>query len=80
MSLGNLALSASMPGLTGLEVAEGIRARGCTTSIVMISGHAEPDDQRRAGEAGVLFMRKPLSFAQFKATMAGVEQSVGVAS
>jgi two-component system, NarL family, capsular synthesis sensor histidine kinase RcsC len=61
-----------MPGLTGLEVAEGIRARGCTTPIVMISGHAEPDDQRRAGEAGVLFMRKPLSFAQFKATMAEV--------
>ena len=68
-----------MPGLTGLEVAEAIRARGCTTPIVMISGHAEQDHQRRAAEAGVLFMRKPLSFAQFKATMAEVVQQAGVA-
>ena len=32
-----------MPGLTGLEVAEAIRARGCTTPIVMISGYRETE-------------------------------------
>jgi len=33
-----------MPGMTGLEVAEAVRARGCMTPIVMISGCASPDD------------------------------------
>ena len=61
-----------MPGLTGLEVAAAIRARGCTTPIVMISGFAKPDDERRAVEAGLRFVRKPITFAQFEATMAEV--------
>ena len=61
-----------MPGLTGLEVAAAIRARGCTTPIVMISGCAEPDDERRAVEAGLRFLCKPVTFAQFEAMMAEV--------
>ena len=59
-----------MPGLTGLDVAEAIRARGHTTPIVMISGHAEPDVQRRAVQAGLRFLRKPVSLAQFEAAIA----------
>jgi DNA-binding response OmpR family regulator len=61
-----------MPGLTGLEVAAAIRARGCTTPIAMISGCAGPDDQRRAVEAGLHFVCKPVTFAQFEALMAEV--------
>jgi two-component system, NarL family, capsular synthesis sensor histidine kinase RcsC len=61
-----------MPGLNGLEVAEAIRARGCATPIVMISGHAEPADRGRAIEAGLRFVRKPITLAQFEATMAEV--------
>jgi len=61
-----------MPGLTGLEVAEAIRARGCTTPIVMLSGHTAPDDERRAIQAGLRFVRKPVSLAQFEATMTEV--------
>ena len=38
----------------------------------MISGFATPDDERRAGEAGLRFVCKPITFAQFKATMAEV--------
>ena len=68
-----------MPELTGLEVAEAIRARGCTTPIVMISGYATPDDQRRAVQAGLRFVRKPFTFAQFEATMAAVVQQAGAA-
>ena len=66
-----------MPELTGLEVAEAIRARGCTTPIVMISGVAEPDDQRRAVQAGLRFVRKPVTLAQFEATMAEVVKHAG---
>ena len=68
-----------MPGMTGLDVVEAIRARSCATPIVMISGYAVPEDLRQAGQAGVLFMGKPVTFAQFEATMAEVEQHAGVA-
>ena len=68
-----------MPGLNGLEVAAAIRARGCTTPIVMISGCASPDDQRRAVEAGLHFVCKPVSFAQFEAMMAEVVEHAGAA-
>ena len=68
-----------MPGLTGLEVAEAIRARGCTTPIVLISGSAEEPDERRAADAGLRFLRKPVSFAQFKAALAAVVEPAGPA-
>ena len=68
-----------MPGLTGLQVAEAIRARSCTTPIVLISGSAAPQDERRAAQAGLRFLRKPIPFAQFKATLAEVvEQTEAV--
>ena len=68
-----------MPGLTGLDVAEAIRARGRTTPIVMISGHAEPDVQRRAVQAGLRFLRKPVSLAQFEAAIAEVVEPAAAA-
>jgi two-component system capsular synthesis sensor histidine kinase RcsC len=68
-----------MPGLTGLEVAEAIRARGHTTPVVMISGSANPRDERRAAQAGLRFLRKPVTFAQFEAAMAEVVEHAGAA-
>jgi two-component system, OmpR family, response regulator len=68
-----------MPGLTGLEIAEAIRGAGHTTPIVLISGSAEEPDERRAAEAGLRFLRKPVSFAQFKAALAAVVESAGPA-
>jgi CheY-like chemotaxis protein len=62
-----------MPGLTGLEIAEAIRARSRTTPIVLISGSAEEPDERRAAQAGLRFLRKPVAFAQFKAALAEAE-------
>ena len=66
-----------MPGLTGLDVAEAIRVQGCTTPIVMLSGHTTPADERRALEAGLRFVSKPISFAQFETTMAEVVEHAG---
>ena len=68
-----------MPGLTGLEIAEAIQARSPTTPIVLISGSAEEPDERRAAEAGLRFLRKPVSFAQFKATLAEIVEPGGAA-
>ena len=58
-----------MPGLTGLEIAEAIRERSRATPVVLISGSAEQPDEMRAVEAGLRFLRKPVSFAQFKAML-----------
>ena len=66
-----------MPGLTGLEIAEAIRRAGHTTPIVLISGSADEPDERRAAETGLRFLRKPVSFAQFKATLAAVVEPAG---
>jgi CheY-like chemotaxis protein len=68
-----------MPGLTGLEIAEAIREAGHTTPIVLISGSAAEPDERRAAEAGLRFLRKPVSFAQFKAALAAVVEPAGPA-
>jgi CheY-like chemotaxis protein len=68
-----------MPGLTGLEIAEAIRARSRTTPIVLISGSAEEPDERRAAQAGQRFLRKPVAFAEFKATLAAVVEPAGPA-
>jgi CheY-like chemotaxis protein len=68
-----------MPGLTGLEVAEAIWARSRTTPIVMISGQAEPEDQRRAVQMGLRFLPKPIILSQFAATMAAIVQPSGAA-
>jgi CheY-like chemotaxis protein len=67
------------PGLTGLEIADAVRARSRTTPIVMISGSAEPQDERCAAQAGLRFLRKPVAFAQFKATLAEVAEHAGAA-
>jgi CheY-like chemotaxis protein len=68
-----------MPGLTGLQIAEAIHARSRATPIVMISGSAEPQEERRAAQAGLRFLRKPVAFAQFKATLAEVAEHAGTA-
>ena len=63
-----------MPGLTGLEIAEAIRARSDTTPIVLVSGSAAPQDERRAAQAGLHFLRKPVGFADFRATLTEVAE------
>ena len=68
-----------MPGLTGLEIAGAIQARSPTTPIVLISGSAEEPDERRAAEAGLPFLRKPVAFPDFKATVAAAVAPAGPA-
>jgi hypothetical protein len=46
---------------------------------MLISGSAEEPDERRVAEAGLRFLRKPVSFAQFKATLAAVVEQAGPA-
>ena len=51
-----------MPGMSGLEVAESIRARQPWTPVVIITGYGSDAAEARAKAAGVpRFLRKPLS-------------------
>jgi FixJ family two-component response regulator len=50
-----------MPGLTGLEVQQALRASHCDCPVIIITGSEDPDIRRRCIEAGAAgFLRKPL--------------------
>jgi CheY-like chemotaxis protein len=51
-----------MPGMSGLEVAERVKAERPWTPVVIITGHGTPESESRAKAAGVAeFLHKPLS-------------------
>jgi len=51
-----------MPGMSGLEVAEQVKARRPWTPVVIITGYATEASESRAKAAGVVsFLQKPLS-------------------
>ena len=51
-----------MPGMSGLEMAERVKARRPWLPVVIITGYGSPDNEARADAAGVSgFLRKPLS-------------------
>lgn len=47
-----IVLDISMPGMTGLEVAESLRAAGCTAALVFLTVHEEEEFVRAAAAAG----------------------------
>jgi CheY-like chemotaxis protein len=51
-----------MPGISGLEVAERVKASQPWLPVVIVTGYGSADNEARAKEAGVAeFLRKPLS-------------------
>ena len=51
-----------MPGMSGLEVAEEIKARQPWMPVVIVTGYGTEENEARAEKAGVAgFLRKPLS-------------------
>lgn len=51
-----------MPGMSGLEMAEQVRASRPWLPVVIVTGYGSPDNEARAEAAGVSgFLRKPLS-------------------
>lgn len=51
-----------MPGMTGLEVAERVKARQPWTPVVIVTGYGSQRSEERARAAGVTdFLHKPLS-------------------
>jgi CheY-like chemotaxis protein len=76
-----------MPGMSGLEVAERVKAARPWTPVVIITGYGTAESETRAKAAGVAaFLHKPLSPAAIegsaRAALAGLaaEEPTGVAA
>jgi two-component system, response regulator, stage 0 sporulation protein F len=58
----------NMPGMSGLELAQAVKAIAPTTTVVMISAYVTPEMTRRAEAAGAdYFVPKPFPFEQLEA-------------
>lgn len=59
---GCLILDVRLPGISGLDLQDELRARGITLPVVIVTGYGEPATKSRALRAGALdFIEKPLS-------------------
>jgi CheY-like chemotaxis protein len=61
-----------MPGMTGWDVVEAVRARVPTIPVILISGFATDDDVRRAHRVGLPLLHKPFSLAEFRQVIRSV--------
>lgn len=56
-----LLLDVELPGMTGFELLEGLRAADSHVPVVMLTAHAGPEARRRAAELGAFaFIGKPM--------------------
>ncbi|MDB6133712.1 MAG: hypothetical protein JWM59_1955 [Verrucomicrobiales bacterium] len=56
-----LLLDLHMPGMTGFEVMEALRARHCPVPVIVITGHDEPKNAERVLLLGaVAYLTKPI--------------------
>jgi two-component system, LuxR family, response regulator FixJ len=59
---GCLILDVRLPGISGLDLQDELRARGITLPVVIVTGYGEPATKSRALNAGALdFIEKPLN-------------------
>jgi two-component system, sensor histidine kinase len=64
-------LDIGLPGMNGYEVAKRLRASGTSTHLVALTGYGQPEDVRRAKEAGFdAHMVKPVDFDRLLETLA----------
>ena len=77
-----LILDVRMPGISGLDLPERLRASGFAIPFVFITGHGDGGMARRAMAAGALrFLTKPFDDDELlRAVSEGVRQSQRVAS
>ena len=59
-----------MPGMSGWDVVVAVRQRVPTLPVVLISGFPAECDVERARAQGLLFVRKPFQFQEFKQAVA----------
>lgn len=61
-----LTMDMNMPGLTGFEAAEQIRAIAPTVRMVMLTANIQESSRARAEAMGLSFVQKPITDASIK--------------
>jgi two-component system capsular synthesis sensor histidine kinase RcsC len=57
----------SMPGISGLQVAKGVKKHACAVPVVLVSGWAQHQEEQRIKEAGIDFVvHKPCTVKEFQ--------------
>ncbi len=70
----------NMPDMTGLDLVEHLRERGCRCPrIAMISGFLPPDVASRASVLGVTLFSKPVSWAEVEGWLTASRESAAPA-
>lgn len=59
-----LVVDQHMPGMTGLDLLEKLRARGVRTPALMMTGRSDPNLEPRLTRMGVALLHKPVSEEQ----------------
>lgn len=60
-----------MPGLSGIELAKLLRAKGSTSPIILMTGHADDALKVKAVEAGAdVVLEKPIALSALRAEIA----------
>jgi len=63
----------SMPGMSGLQLAEEIRGLRADLPVILTSGYVSPEDQTRANQAGVYaVLNKPVNTKELLATLSAL--------
>lgn len=66
-----------MPGMDGLSLVEHMRAEGCETPVILLSGYDEFEYARKAVHLGVVeYLLKPLNDAALHETLERLRQSI----
>jgi two-component system, sensor histidine kinase len=69
-------LDIGLPGMDGYEVAARLRERKLPIQIVALTGYGQPEDLRKAAEAGIdAHLVKPVDLAQLEEALAGHRKS-----
>jgi FixJ family two-component response regulator len=60
-----------MPGMTGLQLLEKVRACGWTVPAVVMSAYGDADTRRTVEQLGATFLDKPIETAALQRIIAG---------
>ena len=63
-------LDLELPGLSGLELEQRLRVRGCRIPVVFVSAHEDLAVRTKAAQPDAQFLRKPLDEAGLLAAIA----------
>jgi len=66
-----------MPGMTGLDLLEHLRAKGDTTPALMMTGRSDPTLEPRAMRIGVTLLHKPVPEEQLVSWIEQTRQARG---